>query len=376
MNKIVGGVVCLLVLVAFIPTMTARASTTERDWIIPGQDYSVAGYSVIFNEWLKVSAFDNITINWKAGSSSLHFNIYVFTSVMAVNYSNFTESVNAWQPQYDCIGYYQYVMDCYGNSPQSGWITPSGYGIWQVKVDAYVGTLSQQTINITINPDPNNPNARIDNLTSQISTINDIIYNMTTNTSKIIKEISDIYADIYNMSAWEAGDIGDVKTEINQVDTSLTQMIENLNALSAENDSMLTKNIDTMVTNLTQVMDNLNTTLNTKISEIQPYNDTSVKSELDNLSKVQPVVEINNTTVHNETLLTLVNQTVVNQTLVNSSPVTHTYTNKTISLSTDSGNAVGAAIVAGVISGVLSSVIINGMRENRKKLREIPPPEP
>jgi len=383
MSKMVWGIVGLMVLVAFIPTMTARASTTERNWMTQGQDYNVSGYSVIFNEWLKVSAFDNITFNLKSGDpQDSNYNIYIFTDIIAINYSNISESVNTWQPQYNCYGYWQYMAHFNSAPPQSFWITPSGYGIFQVKVDAYSTSISQQTFNFTITSSQDNINTKIDNLTSQISALDYIIYNMTTNIynittniSKIATQISDIYADIYNLSMWESSDISMVRDRINQVNDSLTQMIENLDLLSAQNDSELVRSIDGVVVNFSQIIDGLNSTLNDRISNIPTYNDTSVWNELNNLSQVQPVVEINNTTIINQTLLTLKNDTYVNQTLINQTPITHTYTNKTQTLSMDSTLAVGGAIVAGVISGVISSVVINKFM-NRRKLREIPPPEP
>jgi hypothetical protein len=123
---------------------------------------------------------------------------------------------------------------------------------------------------------------------------------------------NELYDLIIEMNMSEANDVARLQSQLNSINTTLLQIINDLRQLSETNDNELTKQLvelSTKIGLINSTLAEVNSTLSTKISGIPKYNDTPLWNEIGNLSsnisQIQSVVNVNNTTLVNQT----VNQT-------------------------------------------------------------------
>jgi hypothetical protein len=161
-------------------------ATNERNWIIPGKDYTFGDGvhdGILFGPvYLRVNESDLITINWKSGTvPSNHFYAIIGTNAPAINYSgNWSQqmgssitamtSITNWFFNWNYFGSTTY----WGSSPHSEWVRMGSNDLISIFFSSG-GSPTQQTFNITIQreiPDLNVMNISIVNLTANLNALN------------------------------------------------------------------------------------------------------------------------------------------------------------------------------------------------------------
>lgn len=351
------AVMALIATVLLIAPSTSMA--TERSWIIPRTDVGPR------TAYLMVNASDKITINWKSGNlNGEPLTLYLWASSYAINWSdNMVESQN-FDHTYNSHLYT--ISWSFYSPPQSAWIkfgsddvvrvdipyVQNANNIFNFTIDSYLDIyLMIDSLNESINKLINN----------SINEINSNITSLRENISNLYERTSYIYADIINLSIYESYDISRLYSIVKDQNESLRQLI---------NES---KYNDTNTIELMEYLDDLSMLRNniTEImSNIKPYNDTQILSEIEKIKQIQPIMEFNNTTVINQTLL---NQTLVNQTLLNRTEINPTTYHNTTMIEKDTSMYIISAAI-GFVS-VSCAFFVEALLNRKKKLQEIQIPE-
>jgi K+/H+ antiporter YhaU regulatory subunit KhtT len=216
------------------------------------------------------------------------------------------------------------------------------YTINKINATDPITTVQNQINNLTMN---------MTNLTTELNVTKDRINQLNSQVNNLITNESLYYHKLTMM-----GQI---------IDQIIGQNIPELWTAIEKNNTILANQLVSNMTELSNQISLLNNTLNDRISNIKPYNDTPIWDELNNIK--QPI----NATYLNQTL---VNQTVVNTTEVR--PVT--YLNKTITNKSETNPLI--AIVAGMLGGIISGFVIATILIRRQKpeiiyMKNIEPPE-
>ena len=368
--------VMVLVAASLMVIPSAGGETTERKWLVLGQEYNLTGtedniYPSIKGD-VRVEPGEVVTVNWWNVT-----NVTVAPGQQAferVTFSTNIPSVN-WSSNLTNGNTHLFL----NNASGSAWLRAGGYDIisvdmrWWVAYNYSSGMYEKSTIsfNITVTrddytfgPDTRGLEDKIDALQGQLDALNASIgalnSAMLDSITSLRDSISGIRVSLDSMNLSENADVVRLQDQLDSLNTSIAMTEVSLRALMDMNDTALRalivanyadlveqlRRVNVSVTNITNVTNN--------ITERVEYNDSALWLEVNHLNSTPPltIVSVNNTTV--------VNRTEVKPT---------TFVNKTQSITSDDiligfKGVAGGAISGGVAGAVVVLVALRGRKEN------------
>ena len=434
-KNIIVAVVGVLIVVGFFVCLPMNAQATEPNWLTPGTDMTVTDTSGV-GGYIRVSQGDKVSINWKSGTvaSGEQLEVCLYTSTITdiawdgwatigtdgKHRMLYGEGSSSPASMWVKAGSFDVIKITIGAPSMQTLKSKQTFNITTTPTDLTFGgkdysenltRIEQSISNLTadITKQLNSINETLnalqnyttflnksfidyiitlnESLRENISSINSSLWttllmmnqslfenitfineNFKTNISELRSEL---WNGIFDLSVYESSDVSRLQAQINNLNSSLFVTIEELRLLGIANDTALMEQLVTLST----LVGSVNDSLNAQITSIPSYNDTLIWNEINNLSERESIIQVNNTTVIQQTLYnqTLLNQTVVNQTLVNETPMK--YVNTTFTKEADSSAAIGAAMAGGALTGGCAGIAVATLGSRKKELKPIPPPE-
>ena len=323
----------------------------ERSWIPLGTNQTFIGgtSTYLYKGLVYCEPKDMIYFTWKAGTitGNQFYWLDFFTTTQCFNWSDGGIEYSPIQtakgaPEGDLN---RYVIE-FSMTTGSAWVRPCANDVVMISITSSYA-MTQQTFNITITKDFNTVEGKILLLQSRLDALDKSVSENLTALKNLTARLNDSLAQ--NVSALSNASAAldlSLRENLSALGQEISKSMSGMNMsaftnysrllglLNATNE-LLADNADTINGSLLDLMGDI-VELQARLSSITGYNDSEIRSELANLSAIEPVVEYQNYTYTNLTLVnqTLVNQTVVNQTLLNRTelyPQNHTNTTKIVS---------------------------------------------